>query len=75
MTRILERAMTKASKLPAHVQDQLGKQLIQLIADTEGELKWDETLAKSQPLLEKMVAKARRAIRSGKTQRKRVEEL
>jgi hypothetical protein len=64
--------MTKASELPAAVQEQLGKQLLE---DIEGELKWDDTLAKSQPLLEKMAARARQAKRTGKTQRKGFDEL
>jgi hypothetical protein len=58
--------MSKASKLPKAAQDQLAEQLLE---DIEGELKWDETLAASQPLLEKLAAKARAAKAKGKTKR------
>jgi mevalonate kinase len=64
MTHILEQAMTKAAKLSEAAQDQLGEQLLE---DIESELKWDETLAASQPLLEQMAAKARRDKAEGKT--------
>jgi hypothetical protein len=66
MTRTLERAIAKASKLPKAAQDQLGEQLLE---DIEGELKWDETLAASQPVPEKLAAKARAAKAKGKTKR------
>jgi hypothetical protein len=64
MVTRLKDAFEKASRLPASAQEQLAEQLIE---DIEGETKWDETLAGSQELLERMAADARRARREGKT--------
>jgi hypothetical protein len=72
MTATLRKAFTKASHLPQAAQQQLAEQLIE---DIEGEFKWDRTLAHSQPLLEKLAAKARRARRAGKTRSKGFDEL
>jgi hypothetical protein len=47
----------------------------QLLEDISAELKWDATLRKSQGVLEKLAAKARRAKRAGKTFRKGIDEL
>jgi hypothetical protein len=41
MTRLLETAFERASRLPGGLQDELAAQLLE---DIEGELKWDETL-------------------------------
>jgi hypothetical protein len=68
----LEQAFLKASHLPRAAQQQLATQMLQ---DIEGELKWDQTLADSQKLLEKMARKARIAKRRGKTVRKGFDEL
>jgi len=72
MTASLEQAFAKASHLPRAAQDQLARQMLR---DIEGELKWDQTLAESQDLLEKMAGKARSAKRQGKTVRKGFDEL
>jgi hypothetical protein len=72
MTAALERAFTKASRLPKAAQKQLAEQLLE---DIDGELRWDQTLADSQSLLERMAAKAREAKRHGKTIRKGFDEL
>ena len=72
MTRSLEEAFAKASSLPEDAQEQLAEQLTE---DIEGELKWDQTLADSQGLLEKMADKARRAQQEGKTVHKGFDEL
>ena len=72
MTATLEKAFSKASRLSESAQEQLAKQML---ADIEAELKWDKTLAGSQPLLEKMAAKARRERLRGKTTGKGFDEL
>ncbi len=72
MTRSLKKAFTKASSLPEAVQEQLAEQMLE---DIEGELKWDQTLADSQDLLEDLARKARRAQRKGRTTRKGFDEL
>jgi hypothetical protein len=72
MTALLEKAFSKASHLPRAAQEQLAEQLLE---DVEGEMKWDQTLAASQRLLEKMVSKARREKRQGKISRKGFDEL
>ncbi|HTW94019.1 MAG TPA: hypothetical protein VMD30_04435 [Tepidisphaeraceae bacterium] len=72
MTRILQRAIDKAEQLPADAQRQLAKQLLDEI---EGELKWEESLAKSQDALEKLAKKALAAKRKGNVVRKGFDEL
>lgn len=72
MVRSLAKVLTKASHLPEAAQEQLAAQLLEEI---EGELKWDQTLAESQDLLENMAQKARRARQRGKTTRKGFDEL
>jgi 2,4-dienoyl-CoA reductase-like NADH-dependent reductase (Old Yellow Enzyme family) len=67
MTASLLKAFDQASHLPKAAQEQLAAQLLD---DIKGELKWDQTLADSQPLLEKMARKALDAHRNGKTIRK-----
>lgn len=72
MTTSLEKVFAKASSLPEAVQEQLAEQMLE---DIEGELKWDQTLADSQGLLEDLAGKARRAQREGKTTNKGFDEL
>jgi hypothetical protein len=72
MTATLRKAFAKASTLPKPAQEQLAEQLLEEI---EGERKWDSTLARSQELLEKLAAKARRARAVSKTVRKGFDEL
>ena len=72
MTTSLEKAFAKASSLPEAVQEQLAEQVLE---DIEGELKWDQTLADSQDMLEDMARKARRAQQEGKTTNKGFDEL
>ena len=72
MTALLEKAFAKASHLPQALQEQLAEQLID---DIEGELKWDQTLAGSQDLLEKLASKAREAKRQGRVTRKGFDKL
>ncbi len=74
MTTSLKKAFAKAADLPEPVQEQLAAQLLE---DIEGELQWDRTLAspKSQKLLEKLAAKARKAKRLGKVYHRGFDEL
>ena len=72
MTTSLKKAFAKASSLPEEVQEQLAEQMLE---DIEGELKWDQTLADSQGLLEDLARKARRAQQEGKTTKKGFDEL
>jgi hypothetical protein len=72
MTAVLRKAFARASSLPKPAQEQLAAQMLDDIA---GEEKWDKTLARSQPLLEKLAAKARRASKAGKTVTKGFDEL
>ena len=72
MTKALEKAFVKASRLSKAAQEELAKQLL---ADIEGELKWDQTLATSQDFLENMANKARDGLRQRKTTKKGFDEL
>jgi hypothetical protein len=72
MTKSLEKAFAQASSLPEQAQEQLAEQLSE---DIESELKWDQTLAGSQDLLEEMADKALRAQREGKTVQRGFDEL
>ena len=60
MVARLKKAFEKANKLPAAAQEQLAEQLLEEI---EGETKWDDTLAASQPLGSTGQAGARRKAR------------
>jgi hypothetical protein len=55
MTTALRKAFAKASDLPENAQKALARQLLD---DISGELKWDETVANSQELLERMALRA-----------------
>jgi hypothetical protein len=72
MTAALRKAFTKASDLPRQAQEELARQLLEDIA---GELKWDETLANSQEMLEHMAQRALESKRQRKTIRKGFDEL
>lgn len=72
MTTALEKAFARAASLPTQAQNQLARQLL---ADIAAETKWDNTLAKSQSLLDKMVRKAVRAHQAGKTLHMGFDEL
>jgi hypothetical protein len=72
MTQSLEKAFAQAARLPAAAQEQLAEQMLEDIA---GELKWDDSLAGSQPMLEAMAERARRARAEGKTVKKGFDEL
>ncbi len=72
MVAALQEAFQKASGLPEEVQELLAKELL---SEIEWETRWDETLANSQPLLDRLTAKAMREYREGKTEEKGFDEL
>lgn len=72
MTLALKNAFEKSSQLPDDTQELLAHQLLD---DIEAELRWDETLSKSQNTLEKLADKARKDYRSGKVHQKGFDEL
>lgn len=72
MTSLLKKAFDKASQLPPNLQDQIAQDLLEEI---EWEFKWDETLAGSEDLLEKLANKALQEFEAGKTVRKGFDEL
>lgn len=64
MVARLKNAFEKASQLPAAAQEELAAQLLE---DIEGESSWDQTLAGSQELLDRMAKQALDARRAGQT--------
>ncbi len=72
MTALLQEAFQKASDLPEDIQELVAKELL---GEIEWETRWDDTLTNSQPLLDKLTAKAMREFREGKTEEKGFDEL
>jgi hypothetical protein len=72
MTARLQEAFQKASGLPEDVQELVATQLLDEIA---WESQWDDTLANSQPLLDRLTAKAMREYQEGKTEEKGFDAL
>ena len=66
MTRLLEKAFTRASELPDEDQDALAKRLL---AEIESEKRWDELFARSQDEMGQLADKALAEHRQGETQR------
>ena len=64
MTKLLEKAFSKASELPQAEQDIVAQSLLD---DLEAEERWDETFARSQNELEKMASEALSDHREGNT--------
>ena len=54
------------------LQDEIAEQLLE---DIEGELKWDETLAKSHDKLAKLADQALKEFKTGRTQKMGFDEL
>ena len=54
MTTLLSEAIRKIESLPAEIQDEIAKQLLE---DLENERKWQETLDKPQDKVDKIIAK------------------
>ena len=72
MTELLSKAFEQAVKLPQTLQDEIAEQLLK---DIEGELKWDETLAKSHDKLAKLADQALKEFKTGRTQKMGFDEL
>ncbi len=72
MTELLSKAFEQAVKLPQTLQNEIAEQLLE---DIEGELKWDETLAKSHDKLAKLADQALKEFKTGRTQKMGFDEL
>jgi hypothetical protein len=72
MTRLLERAIEEASRLPETLQDEIAERLLD---DIHGEEQWDQTLARSADALEKLADRALADFRAGRTKKMGFDEL
>ncbi len=72
MSKLLEKAVEQAYKLPEDLQDELGEQLLE---DIESELAWQETLAKPQPDLARLAERALQRSKEGKIKKMGFDEL
>ena len=72
MTKLLQKAIQEAKKLPQDEQDAIAALILDEIAD---EKQWDETFANSQPQLAKLAKKVRLDIKSGKTKEMGIDRL
>jgi len=64
MTKLLEKAFKKASRLPDVEQDLLAKWLLE---ELESERKWERLFAESEDVLDRLADEALEAHRKGKT--------
>jgi hypothetical protein len=65
VTKLLEKAMEEASKLPDEEQEAFAAWIL---AELESERRWDDLFARSQDLLAKMAEEARRENHAGLTE-------
>ncbi len=65
MTKLLEKAFKKASQLPDIEQNSFAKWVLE---ELEAEKKWDEIIADSEDLLDKLADEALDAHRQDRTQ-------
>jgi hypothetical protein len=72
MTKLLQKAIQEAKKLPQDEQDTIAALILDEIAD---EKQWDETFANTQPQLAKLAKKVRLDIKSGKTKEMGIDGL
>ncbi len=72
MTRLLTQAFEEASKLPQAMQDELGQRILE---DLAGELRWDQTLSRSQDQLERLADEALEDLRAGRAREMGFDEL
>ena len=72
MTRLLAKAFEEASRLPDALQDEIAERLLE---DVEGDARWDETLASSPQVLEKLASKALEDFRAGRTKKLGFDDL
>lgn len=64
LTKLLEQAFTKASKLPEEEQNVLARVILE---ELEAEQKWDALFEKSSDLLEELANEALKEHKAGKT--------
>lgn len=64
MTRLLEKAIEQAQQLPPELQDAVAAHLL---ADIEGELRWDASLDESSESLAALADEAVAEYRAGRT--------
>lgn len=64
MTKILDKAITEVRKLPPEQQDALGARILE---ELESDRRWDELLAGSAEVLDKLAEEAIAEHRAGKT--------
>ena len=72
MTKLLEKAFTKASKLPDIEQNTLAKWLIE---ELESEKEWEKRFSESEAILDKLADEALEAHRKGKTKHLNFERM
>ena len=72
MTRLLTKAFEEASRLSEVDQDEIAMRLLEEI---EGEDHWDDTLAKSPDLLERLADKALGDFKAGRTKKMGFDDL
>ena len=72
MTNLLKEAFARAALLPEALQDSLARELL---SDLEAESHWDETLLKSQNVLEELSKKALKDDEGCKTRAMGFDEL
>ena len=72
MTELLAKAFEEASELPASLQDELAREILEGLV---GENKWDETLARTQDRLEELADEALAELRAGRTVEMGFDEL
>ena len=65
MSKLLEKAIAEASKLPESEQEAFGAWML---AELESERRWDNLFARSQDLLSRMADEAHREYRGGLTE-------
>jgi hypothetical protein len=67
MTKLLDKAFKKASKLPRKAQDALGARLLHELEIVEDEARWDAAFARTQDQLGRWADEALAEIKAGKT--------
>jgi hypothetical protein len=65
MTKMLQKALEEASRLPPDEQDALAARILEEI---DSERRWDELFAKSPHVLEKLAEEAKAELRAGLTE-------
>jgi hypothetical protein len=72
MTILLTKAFEEASRLPEEVQNEIAERLLEEI---DGEDHWDQTLASTPDVLEKLADKALEDFKAGRTKKMGFDEL